>query len=47
LGKAVAYIELGDEYSAIKACKAALRANPKNQIAAQNLKWLTRESVVN
>ena len=46
LGKAVAYIEMGDEEAAIAACKAALKTDPENEIATQNLKWLTSPSTV-
>ncbi|MDD4004369.1 MAG: hypothetical protein PHW69_04105, partial [Elusimicrobiaceae bacterium] len=46
LGRAAAYIEMGDEPSAIEACRAALRNEPGNTIAGQNLKWLTTPSTV-
>ncbi len=46
LGRATAYIEMGDEASAIAACRAALKLDPGNKIAEQNLKWLETPSTV-
>lgn len=47
LGRATAFIEMGNEPAAIEACRAALKADPANEVAKQNLKWLTSPSNVN
>jgi len=47
MGSAVASVELGDDLKAVDFCEKALALNPKNKIAAANLKWLKTPSALN
>ena len=41
LGRGVAFVEKGDEAGALKACREALKKEPKNKTASANIKWLS------
>jgi tetratricopeptide (TPR) repeat protein len=45
-GSAVAWVILGDESKAIEILKEEIALNPSDQLARENLKWLTMPSSV-